>query len=1534
MSLKGISANILKKLYGITGDSYVTGTAYTAGAYVIYDGDFYKALVDTSTSWVAAEWSKVNVASQLGGGISDWSCIAPEYSETTQYYPNDIIIHEGKTYYCKGKSLPGPWNPDEWIECPLSKLIIYDAIADIWSTETAYGAGKWVTYRGALYICGVEQATIGEFKDDEWIKSSIDETVRYMVMTMMGWIAPYFEEREYEKHSTVLHEDIPGDMTSIHFYRAKTNLVAGPWNPDDWEQTNLSETRKDLAFQKSITDEWKYDKTYVKGDCVMMNGKLCKAVVDNPTVGTFLNDEWDLTNTFTELAGGGEKGIAPIYSATTSYETGSLYMKNNEVYYTAAGGVAPADEKKSTAYDYMKAFIKAVETKFGQTAEWGWDTTNSIPTCQFKTASAGKYFTATPTYLSEDGNGTVYSAKLYSPEKASTVTDKYIIVGDKINYRIPVGKRLKITNSNTTDYSLVVHSVICNGYAKDESILLVKGDDVTTEGNYDRLPDDIVFPAEGEVTKSLATSSTGTNTISTVNSYFTSSDNVYTYAYPILDSTTRMAHTFYIKFNSDPGTVTEETIATAVDSFEFTIEDDDTAKGYFAEITDVTYDAGTEETHINITKKIDESVLLLPLTSSIAKNGFEIFNKSGDLSKYEYKIACIRTNIAGSSNQAYTVDGYKCFNNNASSAYFDSTRVLSGEFKGKYMYNDGTTSFYININKVPTSPSASYISEWKNFDEEIKFVDNLVVAGSSTYAICYIMIRHKDSTPMTISEGELFDCALCHAVYGGTSHVYTNYYYYETNSIKLNTNCLGTTAPVANNISGYFINGKLIHLPKDKMITFAPPKTISNFLSRTLYLVHSADIVSTAWTLDSDGNYILNTNNTPKFHDINYKVFNNNLTKINYLDSFYATADDDVYIFESIYYDEASTSPTLSYDDLEAAGLLTTIVDAPKLVAGNMDSSTRQFNDRTSTNTFIALGKVFDWDNSNIYRRLCFSVFANTWGQYVKVVAIDKPAAATVTSAFARVSDGYEIVDTSTSNLSFSNNPGGEMWQNKLGSASISDRVLVPYFLNDDHYYGIVVYNVPDKTTAYNIAASMNIYFDDGFINEHVIGTVTPSTHTLNVLNTNGAIWQKGLHLLNKGSTYSLNEDYGNSCIAYIFEGSFDTDKFYDNGALIDEFRTKNQSIDMGSTLTYKITLDDYSKSYTVPVVGDNTYMIIQNAEDITQRTNIVNVDNASFASIIKEEEYIPNYLAGAELNIENDNIVVVPDTTTGYRSSYIINDPFTFANISDDSLKITYTGTDTGVNIKVGYINYSAQKSDMLKEISSEVYKFKQEAQVAIDEGTTFNALIFDDQWMTVPPVMYELNTTHTEQEIKDNDDGYYLAISFTSTANVYTYEQAKAMIKIEYNVPNEMSGSVSSNGTEDELYYIPYDSNEGFMTNKPFFKVYTEDKIITGETNLDVFDDNLSGGAYISIVHGAKLNIVDFADNGNNTYSMKHELSYSTQIGTTSAQNDVCILDGVYTTFEFDVVAGDMVCVEYGNLTGDIEIVDQIKQMYTLNL
>lgn len=1471
----------------------------SADDFLLYcvDTDYADALqknIDTCTlkmyyGYKAAEWKQIYISNS-----PNLTCIAPEYDEETQYYLNDIIIHDGKCYYLKGKSMPGPWNPDEWTECPLSKLLIYDAIAPIWNVYTPYGEGKWTVYRGHLYICIVEQATIGQFKDDEWQKVSIDENLNTMVKSIISWIAPVFNEADhYEKHALVIHLDNNYDPTACKLYRALDNITPGPWDDSKWEQTNLAEVKYDFADANSVAEEWANDATYAIGDIVMYKGKLCKAV-QTPTPGAFLNDEWDLTCVMDEVSGGGEKGIAPDYDATISYQNGVLYEKNKQVMYSAGGGVTPADDHQSTAFDYMNAFFKAIETQFGQNAIWGWDDVNNLPTCKFLIPTdrifTGNYYV----YMHQ---GSADSLKYFNLGKPSSISNSSLNSPDngamwpEVGIEFSNNTVIQIRNKNTARYKF--------WYCLMGSSNTINLNSTFVDEQLDKLNNKYYFKEDAPTQTGIDGYACDNNNVAY--SLDAGESSEYTYIYNTHDYSRLFLNIYDTMKTYDQ--YTKEDVINMYNNFEISTGTDFMHYG-----ANYTFRSGDDGLYFdyNANNFIDYRIKFLTR---------ETYYRA-TLNNITLPHGSVRMVVAGYCNDV----SCKSEKDNTFDRYLSS--------KAKNILRDTSTSHKMSDYKT------LYTSDWVDVEgkTEINFDYNNTAASNDYYMFFEVQgasaitpHQYFDINVREYAPGWLIDLA-----YSSTNN---------SGDITFQKQSVQTANHTVAN------GEKIIKVANGKRIKITTPN--DNDISSTAWLITNPTFDMT-YLEQSGDDYIIKSD---RVEDWNLHQIITGATKSEKSLSINATtiintSGTDIYV---IVYVNGNGIGTI-YEKKSSIDNITYVVEdipATTVCWGQVSSSKIKY--RAGHQYAILFGGIKNWgDMSKKYLTGVFTRAASGWpsNYNVSIYNVGIKSDVSMSSAWEATSDGYKIIDTTTNDITFSTSSGWDT-ANSMGTLS-SSKSSVTCTANTYHkknYYLLQVYidgytNLDESIVAdieQNLITSIS--FNTSWLeSQSVVGKIDTSNSKLNILPDPTSSWEgnvraywnsKLIHIPNKYKITPVDEYTS----AEVFVGTPSSTYFDSDGSgnyvLKSNYKTDKSSIDFGCL--WQVTATNESP-YTAD--RDDAYAFVTENKNYDRYNYVENLTTTSLSDLITIEEACSDYITGGYLEAYPSGsgpyiIKAVPATSKA--SSYIYNIPFTKSYSSSDAIKFTFTGTDSGVNIQIGYTYQSATKSDYL--INSSIgYQIKPSGQTQLDDGNEIQLL---ENQSAFGVVVRSINTTDTTFVIPDATDDYYISISMTSDTNVYTAEEMLDMYEIKLLAPTYIHqlitddyGDLTNNSYVNEKTYI--------SNNSPFIKYYADETTLNAYTTTShVPTTSAEMIVYVFTAESRSFNdqyVTLWPDTGDYEFKIDFDTDWHYFCGHNGTLTDYSV-DSTYTEsnpLSITVPADSYVMIVYQNETGDDREYDTIKLMY----
>lgn len=170
------SPDALKKLWGIVANKWDTSISYVAGAYVHYDGGFYKAnKATTAGTWVASEWDSINIASQFGGGTVSGklnsASAAQVFNPDTAYAVGDYVTYEDDLYQAKNAHpAGGAWVAADWTAKKVVNIFdeyaMSKALCDVYDATVSYNKDDLAMYKGNLYKAN--KTTTGSWIAADW----------------------------------------------------------------------------------------------------------------------------------------------------------------------------------------------------------------------------------------------------------------------------------------------------------------------------------------------------------------------------------------------------------------------------------------------------------------------------------------------------------------------------------------------------------------------------------------------------------------------------------------------------------------------------------------------------------------------------------------------------------------------------------------------------------------------------------------------------------------------------------------------------------------------------------------------------------------------------------------------------------------------------------------------------------------------------------------------------------------------------------------------------------------------------------------------------------------------------------------------------------------------------------------------------------------------------------------------------------------------------------------------------------------------
>lgn len=246
---------------------------YKAGDLVYYNNDLYKANEDLPVkAWDPADWTKTNIAANLGGSIS-WAPVATEFSDEKNYAKDDYVIKDNKLYKAKDDITAHAWTDSEWAETNVvdnlakGSFLNMSAAADSFAEDTPYYKGEFVSYKGDIYRALVDMSA-GAFSLTNWEKLTFVPDI-YTRSRKDNIANEYSAGANYKEGAVVYNND--------NLYRAKEDITgaAATMDPAKWQFVRVADIFDgDLYFKQSgVADPYDAAKVYNMFDICSFKGE-------------------------------------------------------------------------------------------------------------------------------------------------------------------------------------------------------------------------------------------------------------------------------------------------------------------------------------------------------------------------------------------------------------------------------------------------------------------------------------------------------------------------------------------------------------------------------------------------------------------------------------------------------------------------------------------------------------------------------------------------------------------------------------------------------------------------------------------------------------------------------------------------------------------------------------------------------------------------------------------------------------------------------------------------------------------------------------------------------------------------------------------------------------------------------------------------------------------------------------------------------------------------------------------------------------
>lgn len=286
-----VTSSQIAKVYDTSSSGYAVGDVCS------YDGIIWQCTdaVDKGSPWDSNHWEETDVAS-LPSGSTSWDDIdgAPDLSDVARagdvvpafgssdggYSVGDACSHEGKFYRCvAGTSSSKTWNAANWEEVTYDELrrkissfendaefVSASQIAGEYDSRKDYSVGDVCSYKGGIYVC--DSDTSGAWNAMDWTTTTVADIKSSSALSMAqsDWEESDSGSEAFIKNKPedLVHGDfvakeysaskeyVKGDVCSHNgkFYRCTYVKVSGPWTEDAWNEQELYDIVRDMAYSQ------------------------------------------------------------------------------------------------------------------------------------------------------------------------------------------------------------------------------------------------------------------------------------------------------------------------------------------------------------------------------------------------------------------------------------------------------------------------------------------------------------------------------------------------------------------------------------------------------------------------------------------------------------------------------------------------------------------------------------------------------------------------------------------------------------------------------------------------------------------------------------------------------------------------------------------------------------------------------------------------------------------------------------------------------------------------------------------------------------------------------------------------------------------------------------------------------------------------------------------------------------------------------------------------------------------------------------
>ena len=212
---------------------------------------------------------------------------ASTYDSSLTYYTGNMCIYNGILYKCNAFSgTTGTFDSSKWTQVTItdyaSKLLASD-----WRATSSYVRDDLVSYRGSIYRCASDSATVGTFVNTEWITANWD-SIR--IVLLRNNIAKEYDGSEIYNKGDLVFE------SPYYLCVCKENGVTGAFDTSKWITDGTISDALELVDEQiieNIAGEYDSEVEYSKDALCFNDGVLYIANAD--TTGTWDSTKWNAT---------------------------------------------------------------------------------------------------------------------------------------------------------------------------------------------------------------------------------------------------------------------------------------------------------------------------------------------------------------------------------------------------------------------------------------------------------------------------------------------------------------------------------------------------------------------------------------------------------------------------------------------------------------------------------------------------------------------------------------------------------------------------------------------------------------------------------------------------------------------------------------------------------------------------------------------------------------------------------------------------------------------------------------------------------------------------------------------------------------------------------------------------------------------------------------------------------------------------------------------------------------------------------------